>query len=94
MKKDPNFDEKDPKFGGIHPKLLKFLQSMGGEYCSIQLLLQKTGLKDRKGLYRRYIVPSVECGWIELLYPDTPNHPRQKYRITDAGRKLLSQNKD
>ncbi len=24
----------------------------------------------------------------EMIYPTNPNHPKQKYRITDSGKKL------
>lgn len=105
--KDPKFGEKAPNLFEEDPKsddksisrkskkrsskLLDFLQKMGDEYCSIRVLQQKMGLKDKKGFYRRYIVPSIERGLIEQLYPDTPNHPKQQYRITDNGRNLLSQ---
>jgi hypothetical protein len=24
-------------------------------------------------------------GYVEMIYPDTPNHPKQKYRLTAKG---------
>lgn len=32
-----------------------------------------------------YIIPSLESGCIEMIYPKNPNHPNQKYRLTAKG---------
>lgn len=37
----------------------------------------------------QYILPALEAEVIEMTFPDTPNHPNQKYRLTEKGRKLL-----
>jgi hypothetical protein len=31
---------------------------------------------------------SLEAGFIEMIYPDSPNHPNQKYRLTVEGERL------
>jgi len=36
------------------------------------------------------IRPLLDKGWLEMSNPDTPNHPRQKYRLTDEGHDLLA----
>ena len=40
-----------------------------------------------------YILPAIEGGYIELKYPDKPNHPHQKYRLSDKGVKLKNKNR-
>jgi predicted HTH transcriptional regulator len=35
-----------------------------------------------------YIIPALKARFIELLYPDSPNHPQQKYKLTDKGKSL------
>src|SRR5690606_36418619 len=37
----------------------------------------------------RYLDPLVKYHWIELAYPDNLTHPKQQYRITEKGIKLL-----
>jgi len=32
--------------------------------------------------------PALEQNYVELVYPDSPNHPQQKYRLTVKGLKL------
>ena len=49
--------------------------------------IQKSlSLNNRDYVRLNYIQPSLEQGFIELLYPDKPNHPHQKYRLTQRGK--------
>lgn len=32
-----------------------------------------------------YILPTLESGFIEMTFPDSPNHPNQRYRLTASG---------
>jgi hypothetical protein len=32
-----------------------------------------------------YMLPSMESGYIEMTFPDSPNHPNQHYRLTEKG---------
>lgn len=38
---------------------------------------------------KKYIQPAIALGLVELTYPDKPNHPKQKYRLTDLGKAVL-----
>lgn len=46
-------------------------------------------LKDRENFLHNYLNPAIEGGRVEPLYPDQPKHPKQKYRLTEAGKDLL-----
>jgi len=39
-----------------------------------------------------YLNPALKGGWIEMRYPDNPNHPKQGYRLTQDGLKLMINN--
>lgn len=43
-------------------------------------------LKSIKRFRENYIQPALSEGAIERLYPDLPNHPKQKYRLTDSAK--------
>ena len=43
------------------------------------------GLKDRENFVLNYLNPALEQKYVELIYPDSPNHPQQKYRLTVKG---------
>ena len=38
---------------------------------------------------KHYIDPAFESGLIAMLYPDKPNHPKQKYYLTEKGKEVL-----
>ena len=49
----------------------------------------KLAYKFRRHFTLQYIVPALEQGYIEMVYPDKPRHPKQKYRLTDKGKDFL-----
>lgn len=52
--------------------------------------LGKFSYKSRSKLEQLYINPALVIGVIEMLYPETPRHPKQKYRLTSLGLYLLN----
>lgn len=40
-----------------------------------------------------YLNPAIEAGLVIKTNPDVPNSPKQRYVLTDTGRKLLDNNK-
>ena len=51
--------------------------------------MEKVGLKHRPTFLGNYIGPALEGGFLKILYPDKPNHPRQKYLLTAKGLALF-----
>ncbi len=47
------------------------------------------GLADRMNMREYYIGPAMEIGAIEYTLPEKPKSRKQKYRLTDLGRKIL-----
>ena len=52
------------------------------------------GLKHREHFVDNYLTPALNNGYIEMLYPNSPNHPQQQYRLTVKGIQLKNQLKD
>lgn len=46
------------------------------------------GLKHSENFRDNYLLPALEAQYIEMIYPDTPNHPNQRYRLTLKGQEL------
>ncbi|MBI3302221.1 MAG: transcriptional regulator, partial [Deltaproteobacteria bacterium] len=38
-----------------------------------------------------HIAPLIEAGWLAMTIPDKPRSPKQRYRTTELGRKVLGQ---
>ncbi len=49
------------------------------------------GLKSRRRLREAYLAPALSAGLIQYTLPEKPNSRLQKYRLTDAGRKMTSE---
>ncbi len=56
---------------------------------SVKELMELLQLKDRKNFLNNYLNPAVEAGLVCPLYPESPKHPKQKYRLTEKGKSLL-----
>lgn len=51
--------------------------------------LHKLGHKSNKTLIEQYFTPAIQQGYVTMLYPDKPRHPKQKYYLTEKGKELL-----
>ena len=58
---------------------------------SIKQMLEGVGLKDRMNFLEYNLNPAISEGYIRLLYPDKPHHPRQKYLLTVKGSLLYNE---
>ena len=70
---------------------IRLVQTMGVEKLSIKEIMAAIGLKGRDNFLNLYLNPAIENGFVRLLYPDSPRHPRQKYLLTVKGMMLLNQ---
>lgn len=52
-------------------------------------LMLVAGKTNKTRFRNQEIKPLLEAGWLEMTIPDKPTSSRQKYRITEAGKKLL-----
>ena len=46
--------------------------------------------KDRTKFRNQVLKPLLQGGWLKMTIPDKPTSSKQKYRLTDKGRQLLS----
>lgn len=57
---------------------------MKEDYMTMKELMESMGFSHRTSFRENYFKPALEDDAIELLYPEQPNHPKQKYRLTEA----------
>ena len=55
------------------------------EILTVYKLLYKQEYKSKWYFKKHTIQPALLEGYVEMIYPDKPNHPKQKYRLTAKG---------
>ena len=74
-----------------NPNIIRLIQVVGENEVSVKELVGLVGLKDRENFLQNYLNPAIEEGYICLLYPNSPRHPRQKYLLTVKGMELYNE---
>ena len=70
---------------------IRLVRTIGHEKLSIKEMMAAIGLKGRDNFLNLYLNPAIDNGFVRLLYPDSPRHPRQKYLLTTKGILLFDQ---
>ena len=55
------------------------------EILKVYKLLYKQAYKSKRYFKKHTIQPAMLDGYVEMIHPDKPNHPKQKYRLTAKG---------
>ena len=71
--------------------IIKLIKSLGENEMSVKEMMTVMGLKDRKSFMVIYLETAINEGYVRMLYPDSPRHPRQKYLLTAKGQALLQE---
>ena len=58
---------------------------IGNQKLSVKNMMDALELKGRDNFYNLYLKPAISEGYVRLLYPNSPRHPRQKYLLTVKG---------
>ena len=74
-----------------NPLIRNLVKVIGNRQFSIKEMLENVGLKDRKNFLEYHLTPAISEGYVRLLYPDKPRHPRQKYLLTVKGLALYNE---
>ena len=78
--KKESSSKKEPS---LNKQVLKLMEVMNFEYLSALELMNLCGLKTRFRFRVNYLEPALKTGIIERKYPEQPNHPYQRYRLTE-----------
>lgn len=57
--------------------------------CTLSEILKRLNLKGRRYVFMVFIKPAIEGGYVLRSYPDKPNHPQQRYYLSEKGLKLV-----
>lgn len=59
--------------------------AIGNTQLSVRKMMKAVKLKDGKIFLQYSLTPAINSGFVQMLYPERPNHPRQKYLLTVKG---------
>ena len=71
--------------------ILRIVKVVGHQHMSIKEIMNALELKGRDNFLNLYLNPSIAEGFVRMLYPDKPHHPRQKYLLTAKGTLLYNE---
>ena len=74
-----------------NPNIVRLVHVVGEQKLSVKEIMEGIGLKDRKNVLNLYVNPAIAEGYVRLLYPQSPRHPRQKYLLTAKGQALYKE---
>ena len=74
----------------VTPQVSKLLAACDGELNRAELQT-RMGLGDREHFRTEYLRPAIDQGLIEMAIPEKLRSSNQRYRLTDKGRRWLSQ---
>lgn len=64
---------------------------IGNQELSVKNMMDALELKGRDNFLNLYLKPAVGEGYVRLLYPNSPRHPRQRYLLTVKGLALYNE---
>ena len=83
----PSSDQVSATDVKISEEIQSLLKVMKGE-MNRKEILHASALKHIGNFRENYLEPTLKVELIERIYPNNPNHPRQKYRLTEKGLKI------
>ena len=82
-KLDPSSYQVRTKFVPSSYQVRELIGVMTDKYTSLVEIIEHFNVKNKTRFRKEYILPALEEAAIECKYPDTPNHPRQQYKLTE-----------
>ena len=58
-------------------------------YLSCNLSCNHLATMSRQAFAKSILKPAIDDGYVQMLYPDKPNHRGQKYKLTEKGLMIL-----
>lgn len=63
----------------------RLILALGQDEMTVKQMMGGVGLKNRPNFMDYSLSPAMTDGYIRMLYPDSPRHPRQRYLLTVKG---------
>ena len=73
------------KFDEPSSSVAALIKAIGRQQLKGTEAMAAIGLKHRPTFLANYLAPAIEGGFVTMLYPNSPRHPRQRYLLTPKG---------
>jgi len=73
------------QFLTYNDNIKRLIVAIGNHQMSVKEMMQAVNLKHRPNFLEYSLNPAISEGWVRMLFPDSPQHPRQKYLLTVKG---------
>ena len=70
----------------------RLIKAIANNTLSVKEIMASIGLKNRENFMEYSLNPAMKEGFVSMLYPDKPRHPRQKYLLTIKGLAVYNSN--
>ena len=77
--------------GEVDDKIKKIVIAIRGNTISANDIMNLLNLKGEDNFRKRYLVPSMEEGYVQMLYPNATKRPDQAYYLTEKGLALFAE---
>ena len=77
--------------GEVDGKIKKVVLAIRGNTISANEIMKSLQLKGEDNFRKRYLVPSLENEYVQMLFPDAPRRPDQAYYLTEKGLELFAE---
>ena len=85
-KYDPSMAQVRPKYEPSSYQVQELIRAASSEYMSMTEMMSSCGMKSIKRFRENYVKPALDEGAIKRKFPDSPNHPRQRYRLSEKAK--------
>lgn len=75
----------------VSDNVRRLVVAIGTEERSVKEMMVIVGLKDRKNFVEYSLAPAIHADLVQMKFPDSPRHPRQRYLLTDKGLALYDE---
>ncbi len=73
----------------VHDKVREILNILS-DWTKRADLFEKLELTNQTFNNEKYLEPLIKLGWVEMELPETKNSPKQRYKITASGNRILN----
>ena len=87
----PGVQERGKEASDLDDKMKRIILTIRGNTVSSAEIMKKMNLTGLDSFRKRYLIPSIEKGYVAPLYPDAPKRRDQAYYLTEKGLALYAE---